>query len=415
MTGPSSGPLITNEQVFEKLFRAGYARWVEEAKKRLGPDAVNLAPKVVSKAFHSAWMDRKRLFVQDELDAFLGANIQHGAARELSRKAGAARMAHGEGHKETHAQHTMTVDEAWEGLKRTLVGGVAPEAMRERASAARHETADHFNKLAAEKFNWKPLVAIGAIGLAIGIGGFMYVDKAGADRAITHALNAQDARPYETSFGQSAKVTLDDSTIVQIGPETKLIVPKMFNIELRAVRVEGTANFEVIKTMELPYEVRAGEVAILSTGGVFTVRRFKDDAALVIHARKGALNVKLGETVRNVAEGLSLMVDSAGEMSVPSTEQLAEASSWVDGNVSIEGRNLRDALPQLKRWFGLDIKVPDATLLERKVFIRAKLGSRQEAISAVEQSGGLKFTYIGENMAFQDTLPSRGRRNTKGR
>ena len=55
-----------------------------------------------------------------------------------------------------------------------------------------------------------------------------------------------------------------------------------------------------------------------------------------------------------------------------------------------------------------------ATLLERRVFIRSKLSSSKEAIAAVEQSGGVKFTYIGDNMAFQDTLPSRGRR-TKAR
>ena len=102
-------------------------------------------------------------------------------------------------------------------------------------------------------------------------------------------------------------------------------------------------------------------------------------------------------------------------MTIPSAEQLAEATSWVDGNVSIEGRTLRGALPQLKRWFGIDIRVPDTTLLERKVFIRAATGSAKEAISAVEQSGGLKFTYIGEAMAFQDTAPSRGGRRTKSR
>ena len=46
-------------------------------------------------------------------------------------------------------------------------------------------------------------------------------------------------------------------------------------------------------------------------------------------------------------------------------------------------------------------------LLDRQVFVRAAINSPKEAITSVEQSGGLKFTYIGENMAFQDTTASK--------
>src|SRR3954469_24148097 len=84
--------LITDEKSLEQLFRANYSKWVDDAKRRLGNDAAAAAPRVVSKAFHLAWQDRKRFRSQEELDAFLGANIQHQAARELSRRASAHRF-----------------------------------------------------------------------------------------------------------------------------------------------------------------------------------------------------------------------------------------------------------------------------------------------------------------------------------
>src|SRR6476646_469809 len=90
------GQVITDQQTLERLFRANYTKWVADAKRRLGDAGGAAAPRVVSKAFHLAWQDRKRFHSQEELDAFLGANIQHGAARELSRIAGLHRMdAHG--------------------------------------------------------------------------------------------------------------------------------------------------------------------------------------------------------------------------------------------------------------------------------------------------------------------------------
>ena len=53
------GQLITDQQALERLFRANYLKWVADAKRRLGDSSAN-APRVVSKAFHLAWQDRKR-------------------------------------------------------------------------------------------------------------------------------------------------------------------------------------------------------------------------------------------------------------------------------------------------------------------------------------------------------------------
>jgi len=238
----------------------------------------------------------------------------------------------------------------------------------------------------------------------------MYVNKAGEDRAVQHALNAGDVRAYETSYGQQAKITLDDSTVVTVGPQSKLTVPKMFGLGLRSVKIEGTANFDVTRTMEKPFEVRSGDVVIQAKGTNFVVRHYNDDVALVVHVRKGTVDVRVGEKAdkRIVAEGMAWLVTNGGEAHVPSSEELAEASSWVDGKVSILGHTLREALPALKRWYGMDIHVEDQSLLGRTVFISADISSKKAAITSVEQSGGVRFTYIGENMAFQDTLAAKG-------
>ncbi|MEX2152514.1 MAG: FecR domain-containing protein [Gemmatimonadaceae bacterium] len=402
------GQLITDEKALEKLFRAHYARLIVDAKSRLGEDAATAAPRVVSKAFHLAWQDRKRFHSMEELDAFLGAQIHHGATREVSRRAGLHRMDHHEGlggAKTKHETHEMSVDEAWDRLEHTLQGG-APEAYRKRASNARHEAAEHVKGLGKEN-NYKPLIVIGVVVILVALGGIWWVQKAGADRAVTSALAAPDVRKVETSYGQQANIPLHDGTVVRVGPETRLTIPNRFGPTLRAVKLEGAANFDVKQAMENPFEVRVGQVAILARGTVFTVKKFADDSNVVVHVKEGNVDVRIGEQIRNVATGMALLVSNAGEVRVPSGEELAEANTWVDGTVSIHGRTLRQALPQLRRWFGLDIKVPDGTLLDRKVFVSAPFDSKREAIAAVEKSGGLKFSYIGENMVFNDTVPSK--------
>ena len=414
MTGPSASSLLASEQVFEQQFRAGYARWIEEAKKHLGPDAPSAAPRVVSKAFHLAWSDRQRLRTQADLDAYLGANIQHGAARELSRRSRLHRMGSiGGGSKEAaeHDQAELTVDDAWDRLKHTLQGAPAAEAQRARASTARHGAAEHMASLGKTGALWKKVAFVGVVvgGVAFGV---WYANRAAEDRAIMFAVSAPDARSYTTSYGQQANVTLDDGTTVLLGPDSKLSVPKAFGPALRAVMLVGAANFNVTRDMGKPLDVRSGPVKIMGRGKVFTVRRYGDDTTVIVRARTGAVDVKLGDVVREVAEGLSVLVTDSGTMRIPTTEELDEASAWVDGTVSIVG-SLRYAIPRLKRWYGLDIRMRDSTLLDRNVFVRAPMTSQKEAIANIEKSGGLKLTYVGNYMGFKDAAdqtPAPGRR-----
>ena len=399
---------INDQQALERAFRNSYDRWLADARARLG-DAAPSAPRVVSKAFHLAWQERKRLATQEDFDAFIGAQIHHGATREVSRRAGLHRMDHheglGGGAKSKHEIHDMDVNEAWDRLQHTLQGG-APEAYRARASTARHEAAEHMKELGKER-DLRPFYALGALALLIGIGGMMLVRKSGADRAVTSALAAQDVRHYETSYGQRVNITLDDSTVVTVGPQSKLTIPRKFGIGLRAVRIEGAGFFDVKNVGTQPFEVRAGNTAIIARGTQFTVRKYSmDDSLTIVNVKEGSVDLKYGETIRNIQAGQTFLVTETGEMRVPSAEDIQEATGWVDGNVTISGRPLRYVVPQMRRWYGLDIKVTDENLLKRTAFLSAPMNSPRAAITSVEQSAGVKFTYVGQNMVFQDTTPT---------
>ena len=417
-----AGQLIPNEDALERLFRAHYGELLVEAKGKL-EGAETAAPRVVSKAFHLAWNDRSKFSSQTELMAFLRSSVQHGAARELSRRAGLHRADHaisGSTH-ETEVQHEhhhhdpveMGIDEAWDRLKHTLAGGT-PEAYRKRASAARHEAAEHMKELGKER-NWTNLIIGGIVALAIIAALGWYIDREGEGRRIASALAQPDARVYESPTGQTnIRVTLDDGTIVRIGPQTKVTIPKMFGPNQRALKVDGSAGIQVVQQMEKPFRVHVGDAIVLVNGTTLAVRRYADDSAAIIVVKEGTVDVLVGEQVRTVGAGKALKVADGGAMSDPSQAEVEETASWPDGRIIVSGRPLRYMLPRLKRFYGLDIKVLDNRLLERVVFLSAPLNSPREAITSVEQSGGLKFSYVGENMTFTDTVgtaaPARRRR-----
>jgi ferric-dicitrate binding protein FerR (iron transport regulator) len=152
----------------------------------------------------------------------------------------------------------------------------------------------------------------------------------------------------------------------------------------------------------------------IATGTEFAMRHFREDTVTVLHVKEGTVELRVGDDVRQVTKGMSFSMTNSGALRVPSTDELSEATSWTDGTLVISGRPLSYVLPQMKRWYGTGINVADKSLLSRPVFVSAPLNSPREAIASIEKSGQLKFTYIGENMAFEDAAKKGGATKAAG-
>lgn len=408
---PSPGVPLSDAQSFEQYFRSHFDELAVEAKSQLA-DAASAAPKVVEGAFRHAWEERERILTPQDLDAFLHEEVRHGAAREKSRRASLHRhdAHHGTSKSATHttSQATLDVDQSWTHLARTLhlvPDDVATNHAEEVAGVLRHDTAAHVADMAKRR-SWKVPIAIGVVAAVLVAGGIYYVDRLGDEGAITGALAAGDARTYVAGIAQQMIVNLDDGTRVVLTPASKFVVPKRFSgDQLRAVKLEGAANFTVTPGRGKPFEVRAGGAKVVVTGTVLTIRTFPSDSSLVVALKEGSASVTVGDSTHAVPAGHALYVKGK-QVREATTAEVDEATSWIDHVLTISNRQLRDVLPQLHDWYGDDIKVPDLPLLDRQVTIKASLDSPLEAIKAVEKSANLKFGYQGKTMVFTDAAPA---------
>jgi len=398
---PAPGVPLADARSLEEYFRARFSDLTTEAKSHLD-DASTAAPKVVEGAFRHAWEERQHIQTPEQLDAFLHDEVRHGAAREKSRRASLHHYS-GTAPKAAHASTTADVDQSWTHLSRSLhlvPDDVSSSASQESAALLRHDAAGHVADL-AKKRSWKVPIAIGVAAALVVAGGIWYVDRLGDEGAVTGALAAPDARTHVAATAQLAIVTLDDGTKVMLTPESRLIVPKQFGDLMRAVKLEGEATFTVTPGQRKPFEVRAADTKTVVTGTVLTVRAFPSESAVVVAVQQGGASVQVGDSLRAVAAGHAVLV-SKKTMREPTAVELQEATSWNDKTLTIANRPLRDVLPQLKRWYGLDIKVIDAPLLARMVTMQASLDSPNEAITGVSQSANVKFGYEGKTMVFTD-------------
>ncbi|HTE43857.1 MAG TPA: FecR domain-containing protein [Gemmatimonadaceae bacterium] len=400
-------PFLTDEQTLKSVFDAEFTSYLESARSKLG-DAAAQAPRVVESAFCNAWKQRATLSNADQLRAFLAEEVQHGASRTVSRRAAAHRFGtHGgrdSGGTDVHSAAGGTSDAAgsWARIVQAMHDtNTGADSHAAAATAGRHEAASHM-RVAARKTSWMPLVGIGVVALGLSVGGALYMSRLGEDDAVASAVSTAGLEPIAaSSAGQMGSTTLADGTKLRIGPETKITLPEAFPTKIRAVRVDGTAQFEVAAGQVLPFRVVAKRMHFIATGTKFIISAYPGDSGVMVQVREGTVTVKAGKKSAVVAANQSLYVDNNG-MKEPSADQIASAFGWVDGQVATSHRQLRYVVTQLTRWFNLDVKVPDLPLLDRDASFAVSLDSSKQAIAQVEKSANVKFSFEGDSRVFRD-------------
>jgi ferric-dicitrate binding protein FerR (iron transport regulator) len=396
--GTIDGPL-RDEATLESLFRTHFSSLCQEARGHLGESASSAAPKVVESAFRQAWDDRASIATEADLTAYLHDMVRRCAARELSRRAAAHHLGGASSGGAHHASSAPDVDQAWQHLTRQI----HPEATRAEAQAyteqLRHSAAEHVGDLSKPQSLRIP-VLIGVVGAAIAGGAMWYATQLGADRAVTRALASSEARTLSAANGQTGTLTLDDSTKVMLGAGSKLTLPKQFNEQMRAVKVDGAGRFTVAPGNPLPFEIRAGNAAVIATGTTIIVRAYPNDPVVTVRVPDGQATVKVDKQERALSNGQALVIESNGTMREPTPAELGVATNWTTRRVTI-ARQLRDVVTELNRWYGVDIKVPELKALDRPASVDAPLDSLRVAIAQVENSADVTFGYEGQTMVFR--------------
>lgn len=395
-----TGIALADEEALRQVFHLEYSALYAEARAELGDNARALAPKVVEGAFVRAWDARARFQTPAQVHAFLVEDVHHAAARALSRRSAAHRLSGG-GRQEAHTIQDETEDDAWKHIMHALHGEAhSPQALADAAAHSRHEAAEHIKVSSRETPLWIPLM-IGAVVLMGLLGLAAYMTRLSVDAKFARALAQPDLKPVATVSAQIGNLTLDDGTKVKLAPESKLTVPKGFGPEMRAVKLEGMAAFDVAPGIKQPFNIIAGNTWVVATGTAFTVSSYPGDSAVTVVVSSGTVKVGKGKHAQDVLAGSALVAnDTSARAATPAERDAADA--WRTGTLVVTDKSLSQALSMMKRWYGSMILAPNQAVLERKASFRAPLDSQRVAISGIEKSTGLQFGWIGQNMAFYE-------------
>lgn len=214
---------------------------------------------------------------------------------------------------------------------------------------------------------WQPLGIIGLLAAAAVVG---VIVTRQARTAPDEGAQATLARTYTTGVGQRDSVRLADGTRVVLGPDSRLTVPADYGTSSRSVELRGDGYFDVIHNAAKQFAVRVGKAVVEDIGTTFTIES-DDAAATSVSVVTGS--VRLREAESEPASGVVLAagdrgsIDESGRASAQQHVVRDEDVAWTRGHLVFRDAPLSRVANELRRWYGVTLRVNDSALLNQPV------------------------------------------------
>ena len=155
--------------------------------------------------------------------------------------------------------------------------------------------------------------------------------------------------------GRKSQFFLPDGTAVWLNSESSLAYEVDSEREVRIVKLDGEAFFDVTKDKERPFIVKTSNCEVKVVGTQFNVRAYPEDASHHVSLSEGIVSVQgvaKNETDPVILQpGESLSVNEQGEKS-KSTFNHRVTLGWRMGILHFEDASFHDVVNKLERWYG---------------------------------------------------------------
>jgi ferric-dicitrate binding protein FerR (iron transport regulator) len=201
----------------------------------------------------------------------------------------------------------------------------------------------------------------------------------------TSGTGPQVARRYTTTVGQQATVTLPDGSRALLGPATTLAVIRQSSGEHVDVQVDGQALFTVHGSRDRLFRVRAGNAIARVLGTTFMVRRYRTDSVSRVVVADGRVSVsgidrdQTSSMDRVLTAGTLGVINDSGQVRVTPRIAVEEYTGWATGQLVFRDTPMRDAVAELGRAYGVNLRVADSVLAAQPLNWSVKLSQRSLA------------------------------------
>lgn len=245
--------------------------------------------------------------------------------------------------------------------------------------------------LLADRSPSRRLVLVRGAAAAIAVTAAVVGGRALLSPGASHVEQPAAMRTVTTLRAQRAVFRLPDNSRVVLGVASTLRYPVDFQVS-REVFLEGEAYFEVTHDERRPFVVRAGELIAEDLGTEFVVRAYPGEPDAHVVVREGKVEL------RGARDGVAVSLVEPGELGrlaaggepVVEPADTATYFAWTDGVLVFTRTPLHEALPQLGRWYDLELQLADSSLGSIPLSGSFEVELTDDALDALAAAVGLR-------------------------
>jgi transmembrane sensor len=214
---------------------------------------------------------------------------------------------------------------------------------------------------------------------------------------------AAETRERSTAPGQRASFELVDGSRVTLNAGSRLRWRADYGSRTRDVQLEGEGYFEVRHDRARPFRVHARGAVAEDLGTRFTVRAYPEVPGVEVAVAEGRVALQaLADTTRALLDAGDVgRVEGARARVVARGASTERFLGWTAGALVFDGVSLTDALPQLERWYDIDVVIPDARLAGRPLVARFSHGTAAEALDAIALALDARWSRRGRTVTLE--------------
>ncbi len=206
---------------------------------------------------------------------------------------------------------------------------------------------------------------------------------------------------YSTPVGARDSVVLADGSRVILGPASRIVVRDR-DVELAS----GEAFFIVVHDEARPFTVRAGGAVIRDIGTEFSVHSNRAEEVRVV-VREGSVALARNADSVVLAQGDVGMSVAGRPVTANRGAATADDLAWTTGRLVFRDAPISELGADLRRWYGVELKVTDSSLLKRHFTGSFSNESPARVIDVIALALGARADRRGDTVYIRPAAPAR--------
>ena len=198
---------------------------------------------------------------------------------------------------------------------------------------------------------------------------------------------------FKTAENQVEKFILPDGSNVWVN-ESSVFANTDFAGDVRQVKLEGEAFFEVMPNTEKPFIVESGDLKVKVLGTAFNVRNYKGEN-IEISVREGKVEVE--SNFETIILKASEKVVFSGKTQRLKKSSASNAGGWTTGALVFDDQPLMEVITRIERQYGVQIAIRNQSLVNCPFKTNLQNADWSDVKKVIELSFGCKIEEKAKN------------------